>query len=205
VLTVADLDLVAGHLALDFVNTVDDRIGNVDDVLRDAGDLAAWGVRAGVLTGGAWIDAVGSAEASAEWTAAVRLRGAVGAVVEAVVRARPLPTADVVRLADEVSLAYADGELVLDPDLAATQQTRTLRWRWSARSLSSVRHVVAVTAVDLLAGPDVSRIGECPGEACGWFFLDATKRHNRRWCSMRECGQAAKSARRRAARGAVSG
>jgi len=40
--------------------------------------------------------------------------------------------------------------------------------------------------------------GQCAGAGCGWFFLDTTKRGNRRWCSMRDCGQDAKSARRRA-------
>ncbi|MHB1433466.1 MAG: CGNR zinc finger domain-containing protein [Streptosporangiaceae bacterium] len=39
-----------------------------------------------------------------------------------------------------------------------------------------------------------------PGDACGWYFLDVTKRGNRRWCSMSDCGQDAKVARRRATR-----
>ena len=41
-------------------------------------------------------------------------------------------------------------------------------------------------------------IRQCPGDHCGWFFLDSTKRGNRRWCSMSECGQEAKTAQRRA-------
>jgi predicted RNA-binding Zn ribbon-like protein len=53
-------------------------------------------------------------------------------------------------------------------------------------------------AVDLLGRDTTPRLKQCPGDRCGWFFLDTTKRGNRRWCAMSECGQDAKTARRRA-------
>jgi predicted RNA-binding Zn ribbon-like protein len=56
------------------------------------------------------------------------------------------------------------------------------------------------SAVDLLRELPSERLKQCPGEHCGWFFLDSTKRGNRRWCSMGECGQDAKDERRRALR-----
>jgi predicted RNA-binding Zn ribbon-like protein len=49
----------------------------------------------------------------------------------------------------------------------------------------------------LLASTDLVTIGRCPGDDCGWLFLDA--RHRRRWCTMAVCGNRAK-ARRHAAR-----
>jgi predicted RNA-binding Zn ribbon-like protein len=52
-------------------------------------------------------------------------------------------------------------------------------------------------AARLLAADPPPRLKQCPGDHCGWFFIDATKRGNRRWCSMSGCGQDAKSARRR--------
>ena len=30
---------------------------------------------------------------------------------------------------------------------------------------------------------------------CTWIFLDETKNHSRRWCSMRDCGNRAKARR----------
>lgn len=75
-----------------------------------------------------------------------------------------------------------------------------LCWRWDGAELSTIRHRIATSTVDLLASQSAERIGRCPGPGCGWFFLDTTKRGNRRWSSMSDCGQESKSARRRSRR-----
>ena len=75
-------------------------------------------------------------------------------------------------------------------------------WHWSRSELATVRHVAVTSAVDLLRDSPTPRLKQCPGDHCGWFFIDATKRGNRRWCLMSECGQAAKSAGRRQRTGA---
>lgn len=54
----------------------------------------------------------------------------------------------------------------------------------------------ARAAAELLTTPH-ARIRRCPGDGCGWLFLDA--RGRRRWCTMATCGNRAK-ARRHAAR-----
>jgi predicted RNA-binding Zn ribbon-like protein len=56
---------------------------------------------------------------------------------------------------------------------------------------------VARAAGDLLASTDLGAVGRCPGEGCGWLFMDTRRR--RRWCTMAVCGNRAK-ARRHAAR-----
>jgi predicted RNA-binding Zn ribbon-like protein len=61
------------------------------------------------------------------------------------------------------------------------------------------------SALDLLRDVPDARLKQCPGGNCGWLFLDTTKRGNRRWCSMSECGQDAKDERRRARRRASAG
>ncbi|WP_409522828.1 CGNR zinc finger domain-containing protein [Pseudomonas sp.] len=33
-------------------------------------------------------------------------------------------------------------------------------------------------------------------EGCSWMFIDRSKNHQRRWCSMSTCGAKAKTARR---------
>jgi predicted RNA-binding Zn ribbon-like protein len=35
----------------------------------------------------------------------------------------------------------------------------------------------------------------CAAEDCGWLFLDTSKNHTRRWCSMKSCGNRAKARR----------
>jgi len=39
------------------------------------------------------------------------------------------------------------------------------------------------------------RIKTCPGENCGWMFIDETKNGRRTWCLMETCGNRAKAAR----------
>lgn len=60
-------------------------------------------------------------------------------------------------------------------------------------------HAVALSAADLLCGPDRASVRACPGTDCGWLFLD--RRGRRTWCSMTTCGNRAKvrahAARRR--------
>jgi hypothetical protein len=51
-------------------------------------------------------------------------------------------------------------------------------------------HNLALLAGDLLTGPSRAHVRRCPGESCGWLFLDA--RGRRRWCSMATCGNRAK-------------
>lgn len=53
---------------------------------------------------------------------------------------------------------------------------------------------------ELLASGDSSYVAYCPGDGCGWLFLD--RRGRRRWCSMTVCGNRAK-ARRHASRTAI--
>jgi len=49
---------------------------------------------------------------------------------------------------------------------------------------------LALLAADLLTGPNRTHIRRCPGDSCGWLFLDP--RGRRRWCSMSTCGNRAK-------------
>jgi predicted RNA-binding Zn ribbon-like protein len=47
-------------------------------------------------------------------------------------------------------------------------------------------------AVRLLTSADRAKIGECGEPTCRWLFLDSSKNHSRRWCSMKLCGNRAK-------------
>lgn len=56
--------------------------------------------------------------------------------------------------------------------------------------------LLAVSALSILVDPrEWRRIKMCPGENCGWLFLDETKNGRRSWCSMALCGNRAKAAR----------
>jgi predicted RNA-binding Zn ribbon-like protein len=50
-------------------------------------------------------------------------------------------------------------------------------------------------ANNLLTSPHLSRIRQCSDKTCRWLFLDHSKNHSRRWCSMQICGNRSKAGR----------
>lgn len=186
--SIAEMPFIAGHVALDFVNTAEERgHPDADDALRNPADLRLWGQRRGLLSA----PTEGGDNDGAELRRAIEARELLYALFFARVHRKPAFPADVQRLADLAAAAYGAANLQTTAD-------GRLNWCWSSSQLATVRHVAVTAAVELLGNEPGGRLKQCPGEHCGWFFLDATKRGNRRWCSMRECGQEAKSARRRA-------
>jgi predicted RNA-binding Zn ribbon-like protein len=186
--SVAEMPFIAGNVALDFVNTAEERgHPDADDALRTVDDLRLWGERRGVISGAADGDGDGW---RLELAAAVEARELLYELFRSQMLGQRGPAASLARLARLASTAYQAGRL----DQAADGR---LSWSWDPSRLDTVRHVAVASAVELLSASPTARLKQCPGEHCGWLFLDTTKRGNRRWCSMSECGQDAKSARRR--------
>lgn len=55
---------------------------------------------------------------------------------------------------------------------------------------SAAELLVSVEQLPLLRICGLHESGEC-----GWLFLDETRNHTRRWCSMKDCGNRAKARR----------
>lgn len=53
---------------------------------------------------------------------------------------------------------------------------------------------LAREAVQLLGGADASQIRQCQSPTCSTFFVDNSRKGDRRWCSMAACGNKAKVA-----------
>jgi predicted RNA-binding Zn ribbon-like protein len=184
------MPFVAGVAALDFVNTAEERgHAAAGDALVTAADLRLWGERYGILAGS------GRREtgAGAELGRAREARELLYDIFFARVHDGPVAYRQLTRLTKLAADAYSAAALHVEDDAG-------VHWRWSPSELTSVRHVAVVSAVELLRSEPSPRLKQCPGDHCGWFFLDATKQGNRRWCRMSECGQEAKDERRRARR-----
>jgi predicted RNA-binding Zn ribbon-like protein len=188
--SIVEMPFIGGHVALDFVNTAEER-GHPDagDALRTPADLTLWGQRHGLIAR----TIAANGDEQAELGRAIEARELLYALFFARVRGRAMHKAQLARLAELVAEAYAAGRLQPGDD-------GNVGWHWSRSELATVRHVAVTSAVDLLRDSPAPRLKQCPGDHCGWFFLDTTKRGNRRWCSMSECGQEAKDERRRAQR-----
>ena len=57
----------------------------------------------------------------------------------------------------------------------------------------TLESAVALSALRLLERDNFRRVRICGH--CGWLFLDLSKNHSRRWCSMEDCGNRAKAKR----------
>jgi predicted RNA-binding Zn ribbon-like protein len=188
--TAAGLPLVGGHVTLDFVNTAEERgHPNAADVLRTPADLRIWGRRLGVLSP--------AASAADELDRALAARELLHTLLSARANGAKPKRAQLAQLSALAAEAHAAATLEPSGD-------GRVEWRWPKTDLASVRHVAVTGAIELLRAEPTGRLKQCPGDRCGWLFLDTSKRGNRRWCSMSECGQEAKDEQRRARRRAGS-
>jgi predicted RNA-binding Zn ribbon-like protein len=190
--SIQEMPFVAGAPALDFVNTAEER-GHPEagDALLTPADLRLWGQRYGLIAASVKL----GGDAFAEFERAREARELLYVLFYARAHQRQMRRRDLARLAELAADAYRAAGLCVEDDGAA-------RWHWSRSELATIRHVAVTSGVELLGIPPSPRLKQCPGEHCGWFFLDATKRGNRRWCSMSECGQDAKDEQRRRRRAA---
>jgi predicted RNA-binding Zn ribbon-like protein len=193
----AVLPLVGGALAFDLTNTSSGRGGPRRlEHLRTAANVIDWARHAKILTAR---DArrlhqlVGTNRrlAGQLLDGMIELRElihSIGVDLANSSRARPKPMDDLVRMH---AGCLSRARLI--------QTGSTFAWVWDpTRSpVEAVLGPVALSALSVLTGSDLSRIKRCPGDHCGWLFFDATKNKRRRWCEMEVCGNRAKQKRRR--------
>jgi predicted RNA-binding Zn ribbon-like protein len=189
--------LVGGHVALDFVNTIDWRTDpdRRADQLGDVGDLVAWARQARLVS---------AAEAGLLARAGQR-DGRVAA--RALARARGLREvlARVFTAASQY-VAPADRDLRrLNAFLAAALRSRRIEvrgvdWVWGTAvgpdaAVARLLWPIVLAAAELLTSADVTHVRECAAAGCGWLFLDTSRSRRRRWCTMESCGNRAKARR----------
>ena len=82
--------------------------------------------------------------------------------------------------------------------LDRARMTEVFVFEWDGDDLDRVLWPLSIAAVDLLRFGPLDRLKMCA--VCRWLFLDASRNHSRRWCSMNECGGRLKMKRYRARR-----
>lgn len=176
-----DFQFIAGSLALDFVNTVGDRLGRPRDFFLGGTELTQWARLAKLLP------ARESIRPTARQLAHIRtVREELYAIFQPM-SAKRVPS--------------SDGLAVLSARCAAVAQGRRLRregasiaWRWSASKSDpfALLGPILFDAAELLVSGALDELRECQDEWCGWLFLDRSAAQSRRWCSMRDCGNRSK-------------
>lgn len=192
--SIETLALVAGHLALDFANTVNSRVATLHDYLGSYENLVAWAGRTGALDD-ATLAAVRQAArrhpdgAAAGLRTAHRRREQIVAVFSALAAGDQPPRREFRAVLAAYGDAIARSEPALGPD--------GVRLTWPSDNVLRPLWPIAYDAGRLLLSADVEIVKECPG--CGWLFLDRSRNRNRRWCDMQVCGSRAKMRRYRRA------
>jgi predicted RNA-binding Zn ribbon-like protein len=179
-------ELAGGHPALDFVNTIHDwTVTERRDYLVGFGDAIRFGEAAGVLTR-AEARRLAATRAAAELGRLRRLRGLLERIFRAWVEAQPAGASDLAALAGALVEA-ARATRFRGARRATLRREITL----DAAGAAALRLRIVDAAAGLLTSARLERVKACP--TCGWFFLDTSKNHSRRWCSMDTCGASAKS------------
>ena len=201
---------VGGHPALDFLNTVATPWGETIEWLGNGRDLLDWLIRAGLVpvpvaqrfqrtARERELDQVARrAREMREWLRDFVRRHA----------GRPLPPG-AVRGLGRLNRLLAHDELFrrLEPmphagEVPAMPPEPAAQWRWERRwpTTEALLQPIAEAIGELACRADFRYVRRC--ERCTLWFLDVSKGHGRRWCSMAICGNRAKAAAHRA-RGAT--
>ncbi|URN02799.1 CGNR zinc finger domain-containing protein [Actinomadura madurae] len=166
------------RLTIDFLNTVDVEEGT--DVLGDGPvALADWLVEKELCRSRPTLTA-------ADITAATDLRRGLRALALANT-GEPVATDDV-HAAQRV-LATLPFKMRLPVDTETGPALTTT----SGDVLSDALGQIATAYHAAAIRGDWSRVRRCPASDCAWVFWDSSKNASRRWCSMRVCGNRAKT------------
>jgi predicted RNA-binding Zn ribbon-like protein len=182
----ATRSLLGGSVCLDFANSVDWSSDGAErpshaDALTAPEDLVTLARRLGTTTARAPLAVSGR-----DLRAALAVRRAVHEIFASISAGSEPETTALASLHEVYREAIDQSQLV----------ARDGRWEleWPAEDQRRIVFAVAVDAIELLRDPGrLERVRMCPGNNCGWLFIDTSGR--RRWCSMEVCGSRAKMRR----------
>lgn len=193
---ISRFDTETSVLALAFANTADWHASEEPkELLLGYADLLTWGRLVGVLSptqAGELHNIAGQDAKAAEQTVswAIVLREAIYRLFVAASNGWPLPDADLEVLNEVLPTALAHRRL------EATNGRAGWRWGDEGGHLDQVLWPIIYSAAELLASEELSHVGQCLDDrGCGWLYLDKSRNHSRRWCSMDRCGNRAKAQR----------
>ncbi len=192
-----DVDFMGGNPALDFVDTVGGMLdappAPEDEYLRDYDDLVELGLKTSTLSDAAARRLRREArehprKAQAAYERAHEARRLIDSVFRPIAEEDELPPSGALdRLKELAATAIARGRLV------HSGHGRFV-WSWDHDTeLDAPIWPLVHSALELVTNGPLERVSCCG--RCRWLFLDTTKNHSRRWCSMEGCGTDAKMER----------
>ena len=189
-------DFDAGDLSLDYANTQNWHASHKPiEYLESYSDLVEWGLKAGLIAaekaeGLKRFAADQPQEAERMYDRAIQVREAIYRIFSHHYTGQPISEADLSIFTDEVCQAMSHLHL----------ETKGNDFHWQLPSnlldVNLILWPVVRAAADLLTSEKAAHVRQCEDDrGCGYLFIDQTKNHSRRWCSMESCGNRAKARR----------
>ena len=195
----ADFELTAGHAALDFVNTLDNRFhaGGEIERLGEYGDLLRFAERTHLLDAA---DAARLARSVSPGAGARALRSArelregLAGILYGAIDGREPGAKDLAKLERHIQAADRHRELRWQTVPGARPR---MHWQWRREQSDAELPVwlLAHAASTLALSGSLDRVRACGAETCRWLFMDTSKNRTRRWCDMKICGNRMKARR----------
>jgi predicted RNA-binding Zn ribbon-like protein len=178
-------------LSLDFTNTLDFRLAEQPtDSLTSYASFLDWAVEKNI-TDRTTADRLKHAEKNPEqaFHRVLELRELLYCLLSAAARKEQVAEEDLDRFNGLLAEAMVG--------IRVTQTDEGFDWLCCPGDygFEAILYRIVKSAADLLVSTQLQRLSICANPECGWLFLDFSRNHSRRWCSMESCGNRAKARR----------
>lgn len=178
-------DHIGGHTLIDFVNTEIKLGGQRIDLLANNGDVVAWLLDVGLINEAAF---------QLNWHKDQTLLANVRIFRQ---QMREMLVTIVTKQAIKMETIQAiNGWLVHwqgQPKLRRLDDSFATTFDFVLTKTEQFLALIAAEAANFLAAAELSNVKRCGNGECIRFFLDTSKNHSRRWCSMEGCGNRMKA------------
>ncbi len=183
---------LAGHPALDFLNTRPTPRGVPVELIGDGRSYAQWLERAGLLHGTTASTLRRRFGQAALDTAAAQARDLREWAGDWIERWREAPGGSYGPELRRLNHLMARASRY--PEMVVTKEVFQVAERWRIESSDVLAAVVAAQIASFVATEQPELVKRCAGPGCTLWFVDRTKRHSRLFCSAAACGNRAKVA-----------
>ena len=189
-------DFESGNLVLDFANTAEFHASDhPDEMLESYADLVSWAAEAGLLSQSEKQELLARAkqnpnDATKAFVKALELRELIYRIFSAIAGDEPPDQAVLSKFNQTLAKS------LVKTQISTNEQGFTWSWQNKGKSFDSMTWPIARATANLLVSEDIHQVGECADDrGCGFLFIDTSRNHSRRWCSMEICGNRAKAQR----------
>lgn len=184
-----NIELLSGHLSLDFANTVSTRLESFrTEYLTGYSQLVDWSRHAGILSTDQArrlkrLAAHRSSKADTVLHRAIEIREVLFSIFSALAQRKKPRHEDL----DDLNVALRDAMRYLEVQRVKDR----FQWGWTTEpeALDSMLWPIVHAGAELLTVPERNKVRQCANDpVCQWLFLDKSKNQSRRWCSMDLCG-----------------